>query len=185
MGFSYGWVGVVMWSKRMVWPAALVGVALVGQASVSVGSLVHKLRGGGTIHHRTWPFFDYPMYSRAAGPPISTSTVRLLAEGEDGQRYEVAMHDVGLEYFAFRFNVVERLVADEVGADQPELAALVEEHRREAREKVLSAMAAAGRPRPVRLIVERTIYELDGRAVKDRKVQEVHEWSAAEEGGGR
>ncbi len=173
---------------RLKIAAAVLTVMIGGQLAVSAYAALHKLRGNSiSIHWQTFPWFDYPMYSMSAGPPVQTNVPRLYADFADGRRVEVTPEMTGYEYFAWRFNILERLVADPIPTDdiaelddieaaqRRALAVLVEEHRDTAAtlatKKVMEAQPHADRP--ARFVVERDVYRLEGRTmVKTRAVQQ-------------
>lgn len=148
-------------------PALLIVGLLGGQVAVSAYSAALKWQTGREVYHRTWPFLDYPMYSNAEGPPVTTNVPQLFAELPDGRRVAVTYEAMGLEYFGWRFTVLERLVAKPVSKEQSELAALVEAHRDEARELAAAAVQRMTGQRPVRFIVERRVYLLEGHELKE------------------
>lgn len=156
-------------------PTAAICVALIGQTAVSVSSAVKKLTGTPGRHHQTFPFFDYPMYADASGPPITTSTVELRGTLEDGRVIEIDHHYVGLEWFAFRFNVVERLVAEPVDpAKDADLAELVEDHRDEATRLVMQMVAKREGQAVEKLTVDRTVYTMqDGGLIREAITQDA------------
>ena len=171
--------------------AALVLVIMIGgQLAVSGYSAFEKLRGNTqAIHWQTFPFYDYPMYSKASGPPVTTDVPRLYAEFADGSRTEVNWEMTGLRYFAWRFNVLERLVADPIATDHVDqldaaeaeelraVAQLVEAHRLEAAANAMhKVMRARGRDdRPLRFVVERDVYLLEGREMKRSEATQVYD----------
>ena len=179
---------------RYTLAAAALTVMIGGQVAVSAYATWQKLRGNHTsIHWQTWPWFDYPMYSKSAGPPVETNVPRLYAEFADGRRVEVTSEMTGLRYFAWRFNVLERLVAepistDELQAMEPEraaerraLAALVEEHRHAAADLAArKVMRASGHDDPpVRFVVEREVYHLEGRQMQRSETTQVQDYDAS------
>ncbi len=156
-------------------PLVLLGSVLAGQLAVTGAGVVAKLRGH-TYHATMWPFVDYPMYSRSSGPPVRTTAVQLLATLGDGEEAVVDQEMMGLNFFAWRFHIVERLVAEplsgEAAAADPKLAALIEEHRAEALDRVWTQVVVTTGKVPRELTVYRTIYTLEGRELVTEEVDQ-------------
>ena len=162
-----------MLRKPYILPLLVLSVVLAGQLAVSAAGVRAKL-GGSTYHATMWPFVDYPMYSRSSGPPVTTSAVRLVATLANGSEVVVDTEFMGLNWFAWRDHVVERLVADPLPDPErdPALAALIEEHREEALERVWSQVVIATGEGPVDLMVYRTVYTLEGRRMVTSEVEQ-------------
>lgn len=153
--------------KGFILPVCIMSLMIGGQVCATFAGVVFKLRHGKPFYYQSWPFVDYPMYAQASGPPVQAFTLELFAVTDAGERVVCDTEAMGLNHFAWRYTVVERLVAEAVPpSGDPVLAALVEEHRREALGKVVHAVEQhAGRP-PTQLIVERTVHELRGRHIE-------------------
>ena len=175
---------------RFIVAASVLTVMIGGQLAVSAYATFNKLRDKDRlVHWQTFPFYDYPMYSKAAGPPVQTSVPRLYAEFADGGRTEIDPEMTGLKYFAWRFNILERLVADPIPVEDLDrldpaeaeevrvVAQLIETHRREAAANVLhKVMRSRGDDqRPTRFVVERDEYRLEGRQMKRSQTTQVYE----------
>lgn len=163
-------------------PGLIIVFVLGSQISVSAYSAVRKHGGTPELVHQSWPFLDYPMYSRSSGPPVQADTTRLFAELPDGSRVEVTAKFIGLKYFAWRYGIVERLVAEPIGPDRPELAAKVEAHRIEARDKAAFRVEQVSEQVPVRFIVERTVRTLQGREIQTTTAEQSLEMPAGDPG---
>ena len=149
-------------------------LVLGAQAATSGYALAAKTRGWAPSKLHTWPFMDYPMYSAASGPPVSTNDAMLVAVLPNGDEVQLDDKALGLKFFAWRFRVVERLVAEPGPADDPALGGLIEEHRADALAQTYDALTRLGHGRPGRLLVRRNIFTLrDGEIVRERAEQSV------------
>ncbi len=163
-----------MSKKSYVLPTCVMTLMIGGQWCASLAGMVYKAQHGKPFYYLSWPFVDYPMYSKSSGPPIQTASVAFFAETASGQRVELDAPATGLRYFGWRYNLVERLVAPPIDdPTQPELAALVEAHRAEALGKVIDATQRLAGDPPAKLIVERKTYTLEDSAIKTEDVRAV------------
>ena len=152
----------------------LLVLVLGAQAATSGYAVLAKALGWPPSQLRTWPFMDYPMYSAASGPPVSTNDAMLVAVLPNGNEVRLDDKALGLKFFAWRFRVVERLVAEPGPADDPTLAALIEEHRAAALAQTHRALTRLGHRRPERLVVRRNVFTLrDGEIVRESTEEPV------------
>lgn len=106
-----------------------------------------------------FPFLDYPMYNRASGPPVQTVTRELFAELPDGRRVEVDPAYMGVAFWAWRFHLVERVLArPKPGQEQSQVAL---DHV-EAIGRVVDQIRRREGARPAALIVESITHRLEG-----------------------
>ena len=152
--------------RAYILPLVLLGAALLSQLAVTGAGVAAKLDGR-TYHATMWPFVDYPMYSQSSGPPVRTTTVQLRAVLDDGSEAIIDDTFMGLNHFAWRYHVVERLVAEPLAdpAADPALAALVEEHRAAALDRVWNRVLVETGHAPRDLTVYRTVHTLSGRRI--------------------
>jgi hypothetical protein len=160
-------------------PSLMLVLLIGGQLSITGYATVIKLGGNSADQHwRSWPFFDYPMYSRSAGPPVQTNVPRLFAEWPGGARVEVTPERMGLKYFAWRFNVLERVVAEAIDPADPrvgEFAEAVERDRDQAIAAVLLQLGTEDAGPPARLVVEREVYRLTDEGLIQSEQTQVRE----------
>lgn len=160
----------------------LIVAVITTQLSVGARALLSAAAGG---HARAdiWPFLHYPMYSDAKGPPVQTSSVQLTAELADGSTMDISMELMGLEHFAWRYHIVERLVADKIDPDREALqSALVERDRDTARMLVCEKVLRATGQQVRRLDVLRQVYRIDdGRLVHETWQQTIRAQSRFED----
>ncbi|MEM1445899.1 MAG: hypothetical protein AAGF84_07585 [Planctomycetota bacterium] len=152
-------------------PVVLITLVLLGQAGATVTGVAIKAFGSGYWDDTVWPFMDYPMYSAAHGPPVQASSATLAAELPDGTEIDVTAEFMGLAFFAWRYHIVERLVAD-VRQLEPRHAHLAEgivADRKEAIRRVLEQVAQANGLRPVALRVDRRTHTItdEGMVITD------------------
>ena len=152
--------------RAYILPLVLLGAALLSQLAVTGAGVAAKVDGR-TYHATMWPFVDYPMYSKSSGPPVRTTTVQLLARLDDRSKVVIDEAFMGLNHFAWRYHVVERLVAEppaDPDAD-PALTALIEEHRDAALGRVWNRVVVETGHPPTDLTVYRTVHTLSGRRI--------------------
>lgn len=158
--------------KRFV-PTAIIVVVLLGQLAVSVVSVGYKWEGRQHAH-QTWPFLDYPMYGYASGPPVETTVVNLTAVLENGKELDISQQFMGYSFFTWRYRIVDRVFAKRPSEKaSPERAALVEAHRAEALEKILSQVAAVTPVRVVELRMGGDYYLAEGGQLIKKPILQV------------
>jgi len=149
--------------RRFVFPIFVMLLVIGGQAWVSASSLITKVRGG-HYHARSWPLLDYPMYSSAKGPDVTTSEASLHVRRPDGTEFEIGPPYLGLQFFALRYHVIERLAAA-ARPDDPYHDA-VEADRREAWRRVVDAVTEREGHPPVAVWIERRTHTLINGAIE-------------------
>ncbi|MEM8783851.1 MAG: hypothetical protein AAGE65_13485 [Planctomycetota bacterium] len=152
-------------------PFAVITLVLLAQAAATATGVVVKVAGNGYWEDTVWPFMDYPMYSAAHGPPVQASSATLAAELPDGAEIDITPDFMGLAFFAWRYHLVERLVADETQLDAryAHLAEGIVADREEALRRVVDQVVRATGARPVALRVDRRTHTVtdDGIEVTD------------------
>lgn len=164
---------------RYLVPSIIITAMLLGQVAVSVYSVPHKMQGRQHTH-QTWPFLDYPMYAYASGPPVETTIVTMTAVLNDGAMINVSKEFMGFSWFTWRWRVIERLVASRVDDDpeKAELAALVEQHRAEALEKVLTQIAKFSDSPLAELRVDEVLFRVEGSRLVETQGSKSIDFSA-------
>ncbi len=147
-------------SPRFLLPSVVIVLVLLAQVVVTVTGAAVKWKHN-TFEDHYWPFLDYPMYSEAYGPPVQTSTVELLATLPDGQTAVVDATYMGLDFFGWRYHIVERLVAPVPTGQYAHFAEAVAEHRAEALRRVVSQVETVAEATPVALTVNRRVYTIE------------------------
>ncbi|MEM7576465.1 MAG: hypothetical protein AAF328_03230 [Planctomycetota bacterium] len=150
-------------------PAVLITLVLLGQAAATATGTYVKLAGNGYWDDTVWPFMDYPMYSAAHGPPVQASSATLAAELSDGTEIDVTPAYMGVAFFAWRYHLVERIVAGTPTGEHAHLADKVEAHRAEAIQRVVDQVTRDAGVRPVALRVDRRTHTItdDGIVIDD------------------
>ena len=141
-------------------PLAVITLVLLAQAAATIAGLSVKLAGDGYWEDSFWPFMDYPMYSAAHGPPVQASSVALIAELPDGTELDISAEYLGLAFFAWRYQVVERLAAGPLEPEHAHLADVIEQHRVEARQRVVDQVRQNLGVTPVALRIDRRTHRI-------------------------
>ncbi len=157
--------------KEHVIPSVVIVTVLLAQGAATVAGVVIKRQGRAFDDH-FWPFMDYPMYSEAYGLPVQTSTVRLAVTLPDGRLVEADAAYMGLDFFGWRYHIVERLVAETPTGDYAELADAVEADRAEALRRIVAQVEANEGVVPAQATVHRKVYTVGDHGLTETDTEE-------------
>lgn len=141
-------------------PTAIITLILLGQAAATATGVAVKVAGDGYWEDSAWPFMDYPMYSAAHGPPVQTSTATLFAKLPDGTDLAITPEFMGIAFFEWRYQIVERIGVGEITERHAHLAEGIEADRVEALGRVLEQVRQAVGVVPVAVRIDRRTHTI-------------------------
>ncbi|MEM7681958.1 MAG: hypothetical protein AAF288_08375 [Planctomycetota bacterium] len=121
---------------------------------------------------RTWPFLNYPMYSRSYGPPVQADSRAIYADLPNGEQVQVTPEDMGMSFFAHDWAAF-RLLDDPAKQTNPEKVQLVEHNRDQAAQQVVDGVRAVHGQTPTAIWVEITTQKLEPDGAITKTVERI------------